>query len=44
MISKPRPSQLLGAEPPDPCIWDLLLHIGTPPEKFLPMPLTSVHL
>jgi len=25
--------------PPDPHIWDLLLDIGTPPEKFLPTPL-----
>jgi len=39
MIKKSKLSQQLGAAPPDPCIWDLLIGIGTPPEKFLPTPL-----
>jgi len=39
MITKSKPSQQLGAVPPDPCTWDLLIGIGAPPEKFLPTPL-----
>ena len=42
MITKSKPSQRLGAVPPDPCTWDLLIGIGTPPEKFLPTPLLPV--
>ena len=43
MITKSKPSQWLGAAPPDPHTWDLLIGIGTPPENFLPMPLTLVN-
>jgi len=39
MITKSKPSQQLGAAPLDPCNWDLLIGIGTPPKKFLPTPL-----
>jgi len=41
MITKFKPSQRLGAVPLDPSIWNLLIGIGTPPEKFLPTPLAS---
>jgi len=40
MITKSKPSR---AAPPDPCTWDLLIGIGTPPEKFLPTPLKAVY-
>jgi len=43
VITKTKPSQWLGAVPLDPRIWDLLLGIGTPPEKFLPTPLLDYH-
>jgi len=44
VITKTKPSQQLGAVPPYPHIWDLLLDIGIPPEKFPLMTLLPVHL
>ena len=41
VITKTKPSQRLGAAPPDPRTWDLLLGIGAPPENFLPTPLSE---
>ena len=40
MFITTKPSQWLGAMPPDPHTWDLLPGIGTPPENFLPTPLS----
>ena len=42
MFITAKPSQRLGAVHPDPRIWDLLSGTGTPPEKFLPTPLTYI--
>ena len=44
MITKSKPSQQLGAVPPDLCTWDLLIGIGAPLEKFLPTPLKLLKL
>ena len=44
MIIATKPSQRLGAAPPDPHIWDLLPGAAAAPENFLPMPLFSYGL
>ena len=44
VITKTKPSQWLGAAPPDPRIWDLLLGIGTAHENFLPTPVDKTHI
>ena len=44
MIAKFKFFQRLGAVPPDPHTWGLLIGIGTPPENFLPTPLRDIHM